>query len=197
MDLNITVEDFKAYFYKDFNYLPLWQNDRLYVVGDIVFYPATQRFYKCIQNISDMFETPQDDSFWQVTVGDVKEYISDFDIQKAFGEANFSFNKSLMWGTPDTEWTANATVAYMYVVAHYLVVDAQMATQGLSSTGYFSISSRSVGDVSEAYSIPQWMLEDPIISAFMTTRYGQKYVQLLKPLLIGSIINVRGRTTFW
>jgi hypothetical protein len=51
--------------------------------------------------------------------------------------------------------------------------------------------------VSESYTIPTWVSEDPVLGAFATTRYGLKYISLLKPLLIGNVQVYEGATTPW
>jgi hypothetical protein len=118
------------------------------------------------------------------------EYVRDADIDKAFIEAQQVFNAGL-FGT-DQE----LTVAYLYLTAFYLVNDLQTSAQGLGSTPYFMVNSRTVGGVSESYEIPEWVKKDPILSAFSLNRYGQKYISLIKPLLVGNVQIAFGWTTF-
>lgn len=119
-----------------------------------------------------------------------KDYVMDSDIQKAFDEAAFNFNESL-FSTDNS-----LKIAFLYLTAHYLVNDLQTSQQGLAGNGYFPVNSRAVGGVSESYHIPDWMLNDPIFGHFATTRYGQKYISLIKPLLIGNIAVYEGATTY-
>jgi len=119
-----------------------------------------------------------------------KDYIMDSDIEKAFAEATINFNESL-FGTDES-----LKITFLYLSAHYLVNDLQTSQQGLGSSGFFPVSSRSVGGVSESYAIPTWMLDDPVLGAFSTTRYGQKYISLIKPLLIGNVVVYEGATTY-
>lgn len=118
------------------------------------------------------------------------EYVKDSDIEKAFIEAQIVFNQYLFC-TDDQLKTC-----YLYLVAFYLVNDLQTSAQGVDSTAYFMVNSRTVGGVSESYEIPEWMKKDPILSAFATNRYGQKYISLVKPLLIGNVQPAFGWTTF-
>ena len=36
--MNVTVEDFKGYFTRNFPYLPIWQADKVYNTGDVYYY---------------------------------------------------------------------------------------------------------------------------------------------------------------
>jgi len=150
---DITTEDFKVYFYRDFDYAK----------------PAGAEF---------------------PTPGCSKEHITDFDIEKAFAESRSNFNPGLF------SYDEQLKVCYLYLSAHYLVNDIQTAAQGINSTGYYPVNSRSVGSVSESYSIPDWALKDPYWSQFTTTRYGLKYIGLVKPLTVGNVQVYQGWTTF-
>ena len=119
-----------------------------------------------------------------------KDYVMDSDITKSFSEAKINFNEAL-FGTDDS-----LRITFLYLAAHYLVNDLQTSQQGSGSSGFFPVSSRSVGGVSESYAIPTWMLKDPVLGAFATTRYGQKYISLIKPLLIGNVVVCEGATTY-
>lgn len=119
-----------------------------------------------------------------------KDYVMDSDITRAFQEAEINFNESL-FGT-DT----SLKITFLYLAAHYLVNDLKAAEQGTNSSGEFAVSSRSIGGVSESYAIPNWMLNDPVLGQFATTKYGQKYISLIKPLLIGNVVVYEGATTY-
>jgi hypothetical protein len=119
-----------------------------------------------------------------------KDYVTDFDITKAMSEAGINFNDGLF--SSDDE----LRITFLYITAHYLVNDLQTAMEGVSSVGYFTVASRSVGSVSESYDIPAWMKTDPNLSFYMTSRYGQKYLSLIKPLLIGNVQCYEGATTY-
>jgi len=150
---DITVDDFKAYFYRDFQYSkPLGAANPI---------PACP-----------------------------KDYVTDFDIQKAFQEAIINFNPCLF------SYDEQLKVTYLYLAAHYLVNDLQTSAQGVGSTSYAPVTSRSVGGVSESYQVPDWMINDPYLAHFATTRYGQKYLSLIKPLTIGRVQVYLGATTW-
>jgi len=77
-----------------------------------------------------------------------QEFVRDIDIQNAFEQAKVNFNKGI-WDSYES-----AKIAYLFLTAHYLCMDMRMAESGLSSSGAFAMSSKSVGDVSASYAIP-------------------------------------------
>lgn len=115
--------------------------------------------------------------------------VTDADITKAMSEARASFNSGL-FSTDET-----LKISFLYLTAHFLAFDLQSAQQGIGSTGVFPVVSRTVGSVSETYNVPLWLQHDPILSAYATTRYGLKYIALVKPLLIGGMAVEIGETT--
>jgi hypothetical protein len=116
------------------------------------------------------------------------EFVRDQDISRALNEASSVFNPDL--------WTSDEVKnAYLYAAAHFLVMNVQMAGglsspstgKGIDSRGGGIIQSKSVGQVSVNYSIPESLSNDPLLTQFMRTDYGQKYLQLLTPRLVGNI----------
>ena len=117
-----------------------------------------------------------------------QEYITDADITVAFGQARINFPIKLF----DEE---SGRVAFMFLVAHYLCMDMQMAQSGIASTGQYIITSKSVGDVSASYGVPNKFLTDPFLNYFSTTQFGMKYLSLLYPRTVGAVNVVLGGTT--
>lgn len=151
---DITVDDFKDHFVRDFSYaIPSGE---------------TESIYDC-----------------------QRDYVMDADITKAYAEAGINFNEGL-FSTDD-----QLKISFLYLAAHYLVNDLQTSAQGLGSGSMFPVSSRSVGPVSETYAVPDWIAKDPVWSMYATTRYGLKYISLVKPLLIGNVVVYEGATTQW
>jgi hypothetical protein len=71
-----------------------------------------------------------------------------------------------------------------------------MSQEGVNSTGYYIPNHTTVGDVSESYSNPTNSQGDSfILYQLNQTRYGQKYLSLISPLLVGHFNSVRGTTT--
>lgn len=125
--------------------------------------------------------------------GDISEgcdVVCDTDLDKAFAQAKVNFNSGL-WGTQE-----QLNIALLYATAHYLVVDIQMAMEGLNSSSSFPVNSKSVGSVSESYQVPEWVSKSPYLSHFASTRYGLKYCSLVRPRLVGNVAVYAGLTTF-
>jgi len=118
----------------------------------------------------------------------IEEGVTDADIAKAFTQANFAINQNLF------STQADYTTAYMLLAAHYLVLDLRLAAQGLNSTYQWAVASKSVGSVSESYSIPSRFQNNPYLTMLSQTGYGGKYIELLLPLMSGNVLSIPGRT---
>ncbi len=123
--------------------------------------------------------------------GPGKESIRPSDVQRALDAVPPVFNATI-W--TDTE----ATQAYLFAAAHFLVLDIQTAgglgaSEGLDSRGQGIIQQNSVGQVSVSYAIPEKIQNDPILNQFMQTGYGQRYLQMITPRLVGNMAVVSGR----
>lgn len=141
-------------------------------------------------------------AFLNPTVADFKNYyyrdfpygtdpalnVLDQDIAKAYGQTNINFNPAL-WSDQ-----ASYTIGYLLLAAHYLVVDLRMSSQGISGKYSWLETSKSVGSVSDSYSIPQRILDDPYFAMLTQTNYGAKYLQLVIPRLGGQIFIAYGST---
>ncbi len=136
------------------------------------------------------------------SVADFKEYfyrdfpygtdpatdILDQDIAKAFGQTNVNINQALYADQ------GSYNISYFLLAAHYLVVDIQMASQGINGQFNFVEQSKSVGSVSQSFAIPQRILDDPYFSMLSKTNYGAKFLQLLLPQLAGQMWIAHGST---
>lgn len=116
------------------------------------------------------------------------EYVSDDDIKRALFEALAIFPCDLF------ESDTVGILALLYLTAHYLCEDFRNAKQGLNSVGAFPATSTTVRNVSESYSIPGWILNNPQLSYIAETGYGKKYLSLYWPRTIGRIRVVGGWT---
>lgn len=181
---NITVEDFKAIFTRDFPYIPFWQYGKTYFKGDIVY---TDNFYQSkIDGNTD--EPPSED--WTLYNDNVFNYISDEDISRAFVEAKINFNPQLF---PSCE---TMRLVFCYLAAHYLVIDLNNAQNPLALGFMGFTQSKHVGSVSESFLIPSWVQTSKMLSPYMSTGYGQKYLSLIMPYLVGNIICTKGAINF-
>ena len=174
---DITVQDFKNQFYRDFDYLPVWDLEATYNEGDVVFYDVNQKFYTCLEDGTT--EVPTDINNWLVNLNLLKtDYIWNEDIEKAFEES-----KATAFTRIDSE--AALKQAFLYLTAHYLVGD--LNANGLQSSGNGLISGKTVGNVSVNYVVPKWA-EKESYSFYITTYYGLKYLTLTRPYRIGNVI---------
>ena len=183
----VTVEQFKAYFFRDFSYLPIWESCKTYWTGDIVYYIGNFYQSKIDDNTNN---APDEQVAWQKVKGSVYDYITDEDIQKAMSQAVNNCNE--YFGETDEE----KQNIYLHLIAFYLVMDMKNAQVGINGGVAGAVTSTHVGDVSESYAIPQWMLNDPMYSIFAQNGYGLKYLSLIAPYLAITILYSRGDSTF-
>lgn len=186
----ITTAQFQTQFFRDWPYLPTWVSTSTYNAGNTVYYNGL--FYNATQNGLLNVIPAGNPTQWQQVAGDPLAYVQPQDITNAFAEAQVVFNQEL-WGD-DNGTFANLILAYLYCTAHYLVNDLRTASQGVNSTGNFPVASRSVGSVSETYQIPDRFKDSPQLAFFTTTGYGQKYLSMMLPNLVGNIGHVYGGT---
>lgn len=183
----VTVEDFKQYFFRDFSYLPLWDSQESYMTGAIVYYEENGYFYKSLSD--NNVALPTDTTKWQRVAGNKYDYVTDEDISKAMSQAILAAN-SRFGNTCQEKRTI-----YLHLVAFYLVMDWKNAAAGVSSSYSGFVASKSVGDVSESYNFPTWLMQLPIYSIYSTNGYGLKYLSLILPYLSCTILFSTGRST--
>jgi hypothetical protein len=125
-----------------------------------------------------------------------REFVRDTDIIRALNEAGLNINPGLF---DTTSKTNEGAIAFLYLAAHYMVVNIQAAGGlspaagvGVDSHGSGTIQSGGVGGVSVSYQLPESITQNPILSGFMQTHYGQKYLSLLWPKLIGNMVTISG-----
>ena len=128
--------------------------------------------------------------------------VQDNDVQRAINEASITFNPGLWDGVTPLGSTTELNIVYLYVAAHFLVLNIQGAGglapinrgRGVKSSGGGTIQTKSVGSVSIAYVIPDDIAKSPILGQFMRTDYGQKYLAMLAPRLVGNVGLVSGQS---
>lgn len=184
----ITVQDFKDQFPRDFPYLPEYDNAALYNIGGRVYYSTTLLFYDCTVN-GTTGVLPTDTNNWDQVSDSIDNYVQDSDIERAFLEAQANFNQSLFSSD------AQIIQGYLYLTAHYLVMDLRNALSGLDSASSFPVNSRSVGSVSESYTVPDVYQNNPTYSYFAQSGYGLKYLSLIYIRTVGNVNVVCGSTT--
>lgn len=145
---------------------------------------------------------------WAPTVDDFKDFfdrdftfgfgletVRDKDIAKAIAQVFPCFNQAL-WDPTELD------PPFLYAAAHFLVTNIQAAGGlssknrglGIKSRGSGTVASKSVGPVSVNYAIDDTLKNDPILSQFMKTNYGQQYLTILTPRLVAPGYVVSGRS---
>lgn len=188
MDLStITPTDFKCQFVRDFPYLPVWKPGKNYKIGDVVYYSVNQTFY--VSKVNTNTAVPTNATNWDVDATySTDDFIGDADICRAFAEAGVNFNQAL-WGADNV-----IKLGYLYITAHYLVMDLRASASGISANPQFMVTDRKVGNVSESYGIPPAFLNNPAFAYLATTPYGLKYMSMVAPRLVGNFNSVFGGT---
>lgn len=117
--------------------------------------------------------------------------VLDADITKALMTAGVNFNEGL-WESQNTFSTA-----YLYLSAHFLVDSIKASSSGLSSQYAGNTTSKSVGNVSESYQIPDTIKNTPWLAGLYTSKYGEIFLTLISPRLVGNVVTMRGWSTPW
>ncbi len=114
--------------------------------------------------------------------------ILDVDISKAFQFVNINMNEALFGDQ------SSYNVGYLLLSAHYLVMNIRASSQGINGQFNFLQQSKSVGSISEAFGIPQRILDNADWSILCKTNYGAQFIQLVLPQLAGQMYTVYGST---
>ena len=179
---DLTVEDFKKLFARNFPYLPVYEDGKTYFKGDIVY--VEPNFYESLVDNNNL--PVSDDTAWVVVKDDINNYVSDADIERAWAEALTSFNLKL-GGTDES-----TKIIFLYLVAFYLSYDLQLASGGAYGQIVWPATSVTVGSVSETYYIPKIFLENPVLSFYTRNGFGLKYLNMIYPKLVGNVGVVAG-----
>lgn len=119
---------------------------------------------------------------------DIETSVTDQDIAKAYQQTNVNINEGLFDGQ------SAYTVGYLLLSAHYLVMDLRASSQGISGQFSWTEQSKSVGNVAQAFAIPQRILDNALWSLYTQTTYGAQYLQLILPSLSGQVFISYGST---
>jgi hypothetical protein len=141
-------------------------------------------------------------AYTPVTVADFKSWfvrdffydttpkgVMDSDITNALATAGINFNSGLM------ESQAVFSQMFLLLSAHFLVTNIRASSAGLSGQFAGLTNNKSVGNVSEGYTIPPQVQNNAFLMGLYSTQYGAQYVTLLAPRLIGHVMTVIGNTT--
>lgn len=119
---------------------------------------------------------------------DINTTVIDDDITKAFTFTNVNMNQDLFADQ------GSYNIGYFLLSAHYLVMNLRASTQGINGQFNFLEVSKSVAAVSQAFAIPQRVLDNPDWAILCKTNYGAQFIQLILPQLCGNLFNVVGST---
>lgn len=114
--------------------------------------------------------------------------VLDQDIASSFLYSNASINQEL-WADQGTY-----TLAYLLLSAHFMVMNLRASSQGINGQYNWAQNSKSVGSVSESFSIPERISNNPALMAYTKTNYGAQYLNLLWPVLLGQVFAISGTT---
>ena len=114
--------------------------------------------------------------------------VMDADITSAFNDANVNINQGL-FGSQDSY-----TTGYLLLAAHFLVTNIRASSQGISGNYEWLVTSKGVGSVSESFSIPERIMNNPYLAMLSKTTYGAKYLMMILPLLSGQMFISHGGT---
>ena len=179
---DLTIEDFKSLFARNFPYLPEYNPSKVYFTGDVVY--EEPNFYTSL--IDDNNKDLTDDTAWKATNDSILDYVTDDDIGRAWKEAAAAYNPTLIG-----DCAANSTT-FLYLVAFYLAYDLQLASSGAYGQIAFPATDVRVGSVSEGYYVPQAYMEDPILGFYDRNGFGLKYLSLVYLYTIGNVGVVPG-----
>ncbi len=112
---------------------------------------------------------------------DIKS-VTDYDIVAAFNAARaFNMTQSLL----SSQQTF--TYAYNLLTAHYLCENIRAGGAGLNGKAEWLTNAKTVGNVTESFSIPDRVLKSPYLSKLSKTMYGAQFLELMSPQLIGNM----------
>ena len=112
--------------------------------------------------------------------GQTHDQVMDCDIYKALNEARSFINQGII---PCNK----LAIAFLYLTAHFLVLNIRMGFNGIQSVGQQIVQSNNITEVSESYAIPSKFVNNAIVNAYAKTDYGLKYLSIVLPNLIGHV----------
>lgn len=103
-------------------------------------------------------------------------------------------------GGPSGYSMSEAQIAYLYLTAHFMVLNLQDAGglgvppsyRGEASSGGGIVATKTIGGVSIGYALPDYVVNSRTLSQYMRTGYGQIYLQMIAPKIPGRRVVVVG-----
>ena len=110
------------------------------------------------------------------------------DIANAMVSTQVNFNSGF-WPNQ-----ASYTLGFLLLTAHYMVLALRASSQGLNGQWNWAQAGKNVGAVSETFSVPERIQNNPYLMMLTKTNYGAQYLQLILPQLCGQMFLVQGGT---
>lgn len=130
--------------------------------------------------------------------GTGKDTVMDADIVNAMSDAMLVFNPGLFS-------VADGWLGFLYVTAHYVRINieavgglqAEPEGLGVDNQAEQVLTGSGVTGVSTNYlDPPDWVKRIPLLQQLWLTTYGQKYVAMVQPKLVGNVGAVSGPSDF-
>lgn len=117
---------------------------------------------------------------------DMDDWILDWDIERAMGEAIFKFNPRLFS-------EERGKMIFLYLTMFFLVYDRQMANAGMNGNNAAGpVIHRTVGKMSVSYKESVLFEKYPSYEFLSTNDYGRKAFNLMMPYLRGNVQVLKG-----
>ena len=122
--------------------------------------------------------------------------VMDADIDTAMADAMTMFNSALFS-------TADGKIAFLYATAHFLVTNVQAVGGlqakpeglGIQNEAEGMIAGKGVGGISISYvQPPELVTKSPALRQFWSTAYGQRYLGMVVPKLVGPFGAILGHS---
>ena len=130
--------------------------------------------------------------------------VTDNDIQRGLNEAGISFNSGLWDTTTPVGSSSEGGIAFCYYAAHLMVVAIQQMAGGLSALPRGKgtrnspegvVVASGVGAANVSYQVPpDHVAQSAFLMDLFRTTFGQRYMAMLEPRLIGNVAVVSGRS---
>lgn len=140
-----------------------------------------------------MYNSPTTDDFKayffrDFPFGQDSSVVMDQDLMNAFSDADVNVNPALFPSQPAY------TTGFLLLTAHFLVTNLRSSSQGIAGKYSWLQASKGVGSVSESFSIPQRILDNPEFAMLSQTTYGARFLYMVLPLLSGQMFSIYGGT---
>lgn len=164
----------------------------VYSKGDMVFNLKKPEFaWKIYSSLVDYnaFD-PDDAEKWELTSLKSISFVKDSDIENAMDQASTVCVEGKI-GDPKDYF-----IAFMYMTAHFLIIDWKMKNNGINAAGSSGIIvGRTVGKMSTHYSVSPIIQKYPEYEIYYKTDEGQKAMSIILRWNVAPLIYVPGAFT--